>query len=138
MSNSYCSPFVLNYSILQQSNLINVQSNHFFIKGFKSMKTLYLLNYQIIVFLLRGVGNKSAKKNSEIENIKTLMVISQSGQRFLEWKFKNNSRTFQERINTFQEHKRCWKYYNNRFEGVFFKKKLNLVITKDKYKYQQE
>ena len=48
------------------------------------MKALYLLNYQITVFLLRGVGNKSRKKNSEIENIKTLMVISQSGQRFLE------------------------------------------------------
>ena len=45
----------------------------------------------------------------------------QGRQRFLKWKIKNNSRTFHEHINTFQEHKRGWKYYNNWFEG-FFKK----------------
>ena len=36
-------------------------------------------------------------------------MISLGGQRFLKWKFKNNSRIFQEHINTFQEHKRRWK-----------------------------
>ena len=46
--------------------------------------------------------------------------------------FKNISKTYQ----YYQEHKRRWKYYNNRFEG--FLKKLNLIITKNKYKYQQE
>ena len=33
------------------------------------------------------------------------MILKQGGQRFLKCKFKNNSRTFQEHINTFQEHK---------------------------------
>ena len=64
------------------------------------------------------------------------MKPPQGGQRFLKWKFKNNSRTSQEHINAFQEHKRSWKYYNNRLK--VFLKKLNLIITKDKYKYQQE
>ena len=33
------------------------------------------------------------------------MILKQGGQGFLKCKFKNNSRTFQEHINTFQEHK---------------------------------
>ena len=69
---------------------------------------------------------------------KTLFVLKiinfcdffQGGQRFLQWKFKNSSRTFQKHINTFQVHKRRWKYHSNWFEGFF--EKLNLIITKDK------
>ena len=34
------------------------------------------------------------------------MILKQGVQGFLKGKFKNNSRTFQEHINTFQEHKR--------------------------------
>ena len=67
---------------------------------------------------------------------KKISIIHQGGRRFLKWKFRNNSRTFLEHINTFEEQNWRWKYYNNRFEG--FLKKLNLIITKDKYKYQQE
>ena len=51
--------------------------------------------------------------------------------------WNENSRTIQEHINTFQEQKWLWKYYNNWFDGVFLEK-LNLIITKDKYQYQQE
>ena len=36
-----------------------------------------------------------------------------------------------ENSGTIQEHKQRWKYHNNSFEGIF-KKKLNLIITKDK------
>ena len=33
------------------------------------------------------------------------MVLQQGDQRFLKGEFRNNSRTFQERINTFEENK---------------------------------
>ena len=68
-----------------------------------------------------------------------VLITMQGGQWFLKSKFKNNSATFQENIDTFQEHKRHWKCQNNWFEGFF--KKLNIIINKDKsheIKYQQE
>ena len=43
------------------------------------------------------------------------MLLKQGGQRFLKKKIMNNSRRFQEHVNTFQEHKQRRKYHNNRF-----------------------
>ena len=43
----------------------------------------------------------------ELMNLVFLLQLHPQGsQQFLKWKFKNNSRTFEEYINTFQKHKR--------------------------------
>ena len=53
--------------------------------------------------------------------LRVASIIWNENSRTIQEHFKNISRIFQEHINTFQEYKWRWKYYNNWFEG-FLKK----------------